>query len=115
MLYDAIQNNTNGLLASLNLTSGAYTQIGTNNNQYVNIILFSAQNVLYGIRGDNHVYSIDTSTNAMNDLGAINGSNIPTFFNAAVAAATSDVPEPATLGLFAIGGLALRWRRKRSR
>ena len=116
VLYDAIKSNSgNGLLASLNLTSGAATQIGSLNSLYINMILFDAQNVLYGIGENKNLYSINTSTAALNLLGAITGSNLPTQFFAAVAGpTTSDVPEPATLGLFAIGGLALRWRGKRS-
>ena len=76
--------------------------------------LFAAQNVLSGIGADKNLYSINTTDATLTNLGAITGSNLPGSFNAAVAGpTTSDVPEPATLGLFAIGGLALRWRGKR--
>jgi hypothetical protein len=115
VLYDAINTGANGLLASLNLTSGAATQIGSSNSLYNFMILFDAQNVLYGISSDNDLYSINTSTAALNLVGAITGSNLPVRFGSAVAGPTSDVPEPSSLGLFAIGALALRWRRKRSR
>ncbi|MCX7113095.1 MAG: PEP-CTERM sorting domain-containing protein [Proteobacteria bacterium] len=116
VLYAVITNGPNiKVLASLNLASGAATQIGPD-AQYVGMILFDAQNVLYGISISKNLYSINTSTAALTNLGAITGSNLPGNFNAAVAApTTSDVPEPATLGLFAIGGLALRWRGKRTR
>ena len=114
VLYEAMGPNSN-MLASLNLASGAATQIGSTNNLYLNMNLFDAQNGLYGIGADNNLYSINTGDATLTNLGAITGSNLPTLFTAAVAAPTSDAPEPATLGLFAIGGLALRWRGKRSR
>ena len=114
VLYDAIEDGGEGLLASLNLTTGAATVIG-GSRLYGEMALFDAQNVLYGIRGTS-LFSINTTSAALTVLGNITGSNRPGQFFAAVAApTTSDVPEPATLGLFAIGGLALRLRGKRSR
>ena len=113
VLYAAISDSSE-LLASLDLTNGAASQIGSSNSLYGNMNLFAAQNALYGIATDNHLYSINTSSAELFDLGAITGSDLPIAFSAAVAGPT-DVPEPATLGLFAIGGLALRWRGKRSR
>ena len=112
VLYAAISDSSD-LLASLDLTSGAASQIGID-SLYANMNLFAAQNALYGIATDKHLYSINTSSAALTDLGEITGSNLPLEFAAAVAGpTTSDGPEPATLGLFAIGGLALRWRGKR--
>ena len=112
VLYAAISDSSE-LLASLDLTNGAASQIGID-SLYANMNLFATQNALYGIATDNHLYSINTSSAELFDLGAITGSDLPIAFSAAVAGPT-DVPEPATLGLFAIGGLALRWRGKRSR
>ena len=114
VLYVAISGSSD-ILASLDLTTGAATNIGGDSGYY-NMALFAAQNVLYGIGADKNLYSINTTDATLTNLGAITGSNLPGSFNAAVAGpTTSDVPEPATLGLFAIGGLALRWRGKRSR
>ena len=113
VLYAAISDSSE-LLASLDLTNGAASQIGID-SLYANMNLFAAQNALYGIGANKNLYSINTTDATLTLLGAITGSDLPISFAAAVAGPTSDVPEPDTLGLFAIGGLALRWRGKRSR
>ena len=111
VLYAAISDSSE-LLASLDLTNGAASQIGID-SLYANMNLFAAQNALYGIGANKNLYSINTTDATLTLLGAITGSDLPISFAAAVAGpTTADVPEPATLGLFAIGGLALRWRGK---
>ena len=111
-LYDAVSQQ----LFSLNTLTGAGTVIGISNSLYEGMALFDAGNVLYGIGMDNkNLYSINTATAGLTNLGAITGTNLPGRFYAATAGTTSNnVPEPSSLALFAIGALVMGWGRKRS-
>ena len=110
-LYDAVSQQ----LFSLNTLTGAGTAIGSSNSLHQGMALFDAGNVLYGIGSDKNLYSINTATAGLTNLGAITGANLPGSFYAATAGTTSNnVPEPSSLALFAIGALVMGWGRKRS-
>ena len=116
-LYDATYNvfdSLPGKLNSLNTATGLGITIGSTDNRYQSMALFDVQNVLYGIGGKSF-FSINTTTAALTDLGAITGNNLPGSFTAATALTTNNVPEPSSLGLFAIGSLLMGFTRKRSK
>ena len=113
-LYDSVWDGGGSRLLSLNTLTGVGTGIGSGNSHYTAMPLFDAQNVLYGIGIDMNLYSVNTATGGLTSLGAITGANLPARFLSATAVTTNNVPEPSSLGLFAIGSLLMGFARKRS-
>ncbi len=105
----------NPQLFSINTLTGVGTGIGSWDSHYTAMPLFDVQNALYGIGADMHLYSVNTATGGLTSLGAITGANLPARFLSATALTTNNVPEPSSLGLFAIGSLLMGFARKRSK
>lgn len=129
-LFFVGQNNIseplNNGLYSLNQSTGTGTFIGTggsiaSRNAYVNMdAIFTDSGALYGITsigaGFPHtLYSINTTTSALTNLGDITGSNQPDFIRGAATISSSgaSAPEPGTLSLLALGLLVPVARRAR--
>jgi len=109
---DGPVNNT---LRSINLTTGATSVIGTINAQIAAGLDFGSDGNLYALDSDGRVLLINP-TNAATTVVGDTGNQFWLALAAIPAGQPQAVPEPTSLALFGLGGLAFAgyvWRRRR--
>ncbi len=111
IIFDAANNlflaSTSDELVSVNPFTGAGVSVGAFGISGM-FGLVSVGNDLYGGSSSGDYYSIDSNTGA---ASFINNIGTPSNFVAGMASAPSAIPTPATLSLFVLGLLSLRYRR----
>jgi hypothetical protein len=97
-------------LVTFNTSTGAASFVGSDNPIYQDLILFTVNGALQGLNGTT-LYSVNSSSGALTQLGTITGANLPVMFSAAV---LTPVPEPAaSLGVVMAAAGLTWWCRRR--
>lgn len=110
----AVSTSGGGTLRTLDLVTGTYSApIGSPDGTFAGLSLFGVGTSLFGVSSpDDHLYSINTESGLMADLGLINGTLPAGGFVGAYFLVP--VPEPGFgLGQAAISLMAVVWIRRR--
>ena len=106
-LYGAVKTSGIGKFGTFNTSTGVFTATATD-TIYASTLLASDGTTLYGLNGSN-LYTLDPATGGVLTTTGLTGVPAETWSGAAF----GPVPEPATMSLLALGGLALLKRRRK--
>ena len=116
-LYSTQSNSNTSVyfFGSVNLNTGAFSNISTTNLVYGDMLVASTGSTMYGLNGAN-LYTINPVTGGYTQAATVTGFGGSTYWTA-MSAVVTPVPEPSTYALAAIatGLMAALARRRKAR